>query len=123
MFELLTDGTVENLCEKFKAVGIPYGFGGIAKLGNGLLPAEKVIMEHYRLGSSRAILSRSFCDYSKIESIEEIDHIFKENMAILREYEKNVAVMTSESFERNYADVCTAVDEIVTRIVKANKNS
>lgn len=42
MFELLTDGTVESLCEKFKKRGIPYGFGGIAALGKGLLPSEKV---------------------------------------------------------------------------------
>ena len=56
MFELLSNGMVEMLCDKFKAASIPYGFGGIAKLGDGLLPAEKVIMEHYRLGSTRTIL-------------------------------------------------------------------
>ena len=64
MFELLTDGTVERLCRKFRARGIPYGFGGIAALGKGMLPAERVIREHYRLGSTRAILSRSFCNTS-----------------------------------------------------------
>ena len=37
MFELLADGTVEGLCRKFQSAGIPYGFGGIAKLGDGLL--------------------------------------------------------------------------------------
>ena len=73
MFELLANGTVEMLCEKIKAKGIPYGFGGIARLGTGDLPAEKVIMEHYRLGSTRAILSRSFCDVSKMTDINEID--------------------------------------------------
>ena len=62
MFELLANGTVEKLCEKIKLAGIPYGFGGIAKIGEGMLPAEKIIMEHYRLGSTRAILSRSFCN-------------------------------------------------------------
>ena len=73
MFELLANGTVEMLCEKIKAKGIPYGFGGIARLGTGDLPAEKVIMEHYRLGSTRAILSRSFCDVSKMTDINEIE--------------------------------------------------
>jgi citrate lyase beta subunit len=62
MFELLSNGTVEGLCMKMKNAGIKYGFGGIARIGEGLLPAERVIMEHYRLGSSRAILSRSFCN-------------------------------------------------------------
>lgn len=33
MFELLLDGTVEELCLKFRKGGIPYGFGGIASLG------------------------------------------------------------------------------------------
>ena len=59
MFELLTDGTVERLCLQFKQRGVPYGFGGIASLGKGLLPSEYVIREHYRLGSTCAILSRS----------------------------------------------------------------
>ena len=118
MFELLSDGTVERLCRKFKAVGIPYGFGGIAKLGDGLLPAEKVIVEHYRLGSTRAILSRSFCDNAKIESIEEIDRVFRENMEAMKKYEDAVAAMTQEDYERNQVDVCKTVEEVVAQIKK-----
>ena len=122
LFEPLADGTVEMLCRKCQAAGLPVGFGGIAKLGDGLLPAEKVIMEHYRLGSTRAILSRTFCDNAKIESVEEIDRVFRENMAALRKYEDAVAAMTKEDFERNQYDVCKAVDEIVSRIRKARGN-
>ena len=122
LFEPLANGTVEMLCRKCQAAGLPVGFGGIAKLGDGLLPAEKVIMEHYRLGSTRAILSRTFCDNAKIESVEEIDRVFRENMAALRKYEDAVAVMTKEDFARNQADVCKAVDEIVSRIKKARGN-
>lgn len=44
MFELLTDGTVEKLCNKFLQKRIPYGFGGIAALGKGKLPAEKLLL-------------------------------------------------------------------------------
>ena len=80
MFELLTNGVVESLCRKFKAKGIPYGFGGIARIGEGVLPAERIIMEHYRLGSSRAILSRSFCNSEEIKDIKTIESIFLENM-------------------------------------------
>lgn len=119
MFELLANGIVENLCEKFKAAGIPYGFGGIAKLGDGLLPAEMIIMEHYRLGSTRSILSRTFCDNARIDSMEEIDRVFRINMARLREYELAVAAMTQEEYKRNEADVCRTVDEVVAAIKKA----
>ena len=113
MFELLADGTVEGLCRKFQSAGIPYGFGGIAKLGDGLLPAEKVIMEHYRLGSTRAILSRTFCDNAKTDSIEEIDRVFQVNMAKLREFELSVSTMTQEDYQRNRADVRRTVNEVV----------
>lgn len=116
MFELLANGTVEELCEKFKKAGLPYGFGGIAKLGNGLVPAEKVIMEHYRLGSTRAILSRTFCDNAKMESIEEIDRVFRENMKTLREYEESMADMTEKGYAQNHKAVVKAVDEIVKKI-------
>ena len=121
MFELLADGTVEKLCQKFKDAGIPYGFGGIAKLGCGMLPAEKVILEHYRLGSTRAILSRSFCDCSKIENIADIEKVFSENMKSLRDYESSLSSVTQEDWAKNKAEVAKAVDEIVATIKHSRK--
>lgn len=123
MFELLSDGTVEKLCKKIKAAGIPYGFGGIAKLGYGLLSAEKVIMEHYRLGSTRAILSRCFCDCSKIDSIDEIESVFSQNMKSLREFETSLSNKTSEDFARNKADVAKVVGDIVAAIKRKRLES
>ena len=80
MFELLADGTVEKLCLKFKLKGLPYGFGGIAAIGTGTLRAEYILKEHYRLGSSCVILSRSFCDYEKIADMGEIEEIFNNGL-------------------------------------------
>lgn len=122
MFEPLANGTVEMLCNKFKQRGIPYGFGGIAKIGDGILPAERIIMEHYRLGSTRAILSRTFCDCSKIEDIDEIEMIFRENMAKLREFELSMANTTQEEYTRNKVVIAKTVDEIVDRINQARSN-
>lgn len=118
MFELLANGTVEMLCKKIRTKGIPYGFGGIAKLGDGLLPAEKIIMEHYRLGSTRAILSRTFCDNAVIESIEEIDRVFRLNMVKLRDFEKEVQKMGKQELLNNKEIVKSSVDEIVSVIKK-----
>lgn len=111
MFELLTDGTVEDLCYKFKKRKIPYGFGGIAALGQGLLPAEMVITEHYRLGSTSAILSRSFCNTSKISNIGVISATFVNGVREIRNYEKSVSIY-SEFFENNTANVIKAVNKI-----------
>ena len=112
MFELLTNGTVEMLCRKFAAKGIPYGFGGIAKIGDGAVPAERIILEHYRLGSTRAILSRTFCDNAKIDSIEEIERVFQINMKALRDYEQFAANATEDVFEQNRIELIKAVNEV-----------
>ena len=111
MFELLADGTVEGLCKKFKAKGIPYGFGGIAALGKGALPAEKVIAEHYRLGSTRAILSRSFCNSEKLP-LEEVRRIFDTDLKAFRAFEKSCK--TGEvDFEANEKEVKSAVQTVL----------
>ncbi len=117
MFELLSNGVVESLCRKLKARGIPYGFGGIAKVGSGMIPAEKIIAEHYRLGSTRAILSRSFCNADEIKDLSQIEKIFFENIKKLREYEAIVSHFTPEQFALNKQEV----EKDVFQIVKAQK--
>ena len=115
MFELLADGTVEDLCYKFKKRGIPYGFGGIAALGGGMLPAEKIITEHYRLGSDCVILSRSFCDTNRIEHMGVISSTFVNGIRKIREYEKEVA-FHRDFFENNIKDVKAGVANILRDI-------
>lgn len=120
MFELLSNGVVESLCRKFKAKDIPYGFGGIARIGEGMLPAEKIIMEHYRLGSTRAILSRSFCNTEGIKDIKAIESVFLENMNRFREYENSLAFTTEDEYIENAKAVRCCVAEIVG-IIKEKK--
>jgi len=115
MFELLANGTVESLCKKIAATGIPYGFGGIARIGEGTLPAEWIVKEHYRLGSTRAILSRSFCNAEKIKDLKKIEVIFAENMARLRDCERDYKSLSEEEFEENRKAVKRCVAEIVSK--------
>ena len=115
MFELLTNGTVERLCEKFKKKSIPYGFGGIASLGKGILPSEKVIAEHYRLGSTCAILSRSFCNTNVITDIDEVGRIFDVDLKAIRSWEKRCAEGLVD-FELNKKEIKEVVEQIVKGI-------
>lgn len=114
MFELLADGTVERLCLKFRLKGIPYGFGGIAAIGKGELPAEYIIKEHYRLGSTCAILSRSFCNAAKISDIEEIRSLFKNGVYAIREQEREC-----EEHARYFRENEHLVVDIVKNICKS----
>jgi 2-keto-3-deoxy-L-rhamnonate aldolase RhmA len=119
MFELLANGTVETLCNKFKTKGLPYGFGGIAKIGDGLLPAEKIILEHYRLGSTRAILSRTFCDTALFQDVDEIASVFELNMRKLRAFEEFALMQDEEPLLKNKAEVLLGVNAVVEKIRKA----
>lgn len=112
MFELLADGTVERLCDIIGAANIPYGFGGIARLNGGQLPGSHVVAEHYRLGSSMAILSRSFCDPT-LKRMEEIDNIFESGMRELRDYEDELMKKNGDFFVANRKMVCEEVEKIV----------
>lgn len=111
MFELLADGTVESICADIK--GKPYGFGGIARVGYGRLPAEYVIREHYRLGSSRAILSRSFCNADRIQNTDEIRKLFETEVVRIRQSEKLANKMSVVELEENRQIVINKVAKIV----------
>lgn len=115
MFELLSNGIVEEICKKCAAKQIPYGFGGVARIGEGMLPAEQIIMEHYRLGSTRAILSRSFCDANK-ESMETVQSVFSVNMQRLRAYEALLSKKNSDDYEKNKETVKECINRIVCSI-------
>lgn len=116
MFELLTDGTVERLCRIISECGLPYGFGGIARLGYGMLPSEYVIAEHYRLGSQAAILSRSFANVNKMSELDEIEGLFELETENIRKYEKALTVYTPEAFEKNRLETVRLVDQICRSI-------
>jgi 2-keto-3-deoxy-L-rhamnonate aldolase RhmA len=113
MFELLADGTVEMLCKRIREKDIPYGFGGIAQLGQGTLPAENILAEHYRLVSSMAILSRSFCNVNKIENIYEIKTLFKTGVNDIRNYENQLTNESINFFQFNREFVFNKVNEII----------
>ena len=112
MFELLANGTVEKLGRKIKDEEIPFGFGGIAKIGEGDLPAEKIITEHYRLGSSMAILSRSFCNVHKMDSLTEIENTFGEGVRDIRDFESNLLNQSEDYFLKNKNDTVEVINKI-----------
>lgn len=113
MFELICQDTVAKLCETFRAKGVKYGFGGIARVGFGMLPAEHVIAEHYHLGSTAAILSRGFCDANRVQDPAEIESIFIEGVRNIRLKEAEVAAYSEEQYEQNLAVIRDKVAAIV----------
>lgn len=113
MFELLSDGTVERLCRQIGEAGLPYGFGGVAKLGGGAVPAELVLAEHYRLGSSMAILARSFCNSGTRTDFDVLEREFDREMKSLRDYETFLAGQSKDWLAEQHKELVARVDDVV----------
>lgn len=122
MFEPLANGIVDEICCKLRAKKIPFGFGGIAKIGDGMLPSERIITEHYRLGSTIAILSRSFCNSVAIGDMNEVECVFEINMKRLRDFERTISNYSAEEFEANRIVTKKIVERTVERIKKERIN-
>lgn len=113
MFELLADGTVERICRHLHWCGKPYGFGGLASLGRGLVPAELILKEHYRLDSTGVILSRSFCNVDKFLELSAIKEIFYRGIREIRILEQEC-----EEHVRYFTDNQTKLSIAVQNVVK-----
>ena len=116
MFKPLADGKVDKIVEKFKAKKLPYGFGGIASLGRGALPSEKIIAEHYRLGSTCVILSRSFCNTGLIDNIDVINMTFKNGVKEIREFERYCKNQIDLFYKENRKSLKKIVEEICKQV-------
>lgn len=102
MMQLLSNGKIEEICNKIRPSGITFGFGGIGMIGSGLIPSpEEIINEHFRLGSTALILSRSFCNQEKITDLNELDAIFNKGVKAIRKQEQIALNMSEKELLQN----------------------
>lgn len=116
MFELLTDGTVHRIAKILRENNIKFGFGGIARIGYGMLPAEMILTEHYATGSQMAILSRSFCNANLADDPESIREDFIVGVRKIREKESEIESYSENDFAENYEKMIPIVAEIASKI-------
>lgn len=115
MFELLSDGLVEYIADKCNKAGIPFGFGGIARIGEGDLPSDYILGEHVRLGSTSVILSRTFKGVTGVDkNAHQINLI--EEVEKVRKRLDDISRWDKELYEENRIKVIDAVDRILDKI-------
>ena len=95
MFEPLLLGHVDRVADAAKAHGLRFGFGGIARLDEGMLAGRDVLAEHVRLGSSAVILSRTFTRAAS----DPAGGTFEQAVAELRGVERALHERTSQQTE------------------------
>jgi len=116
MFEFLSDGGVDRVADKLRRAGIAFGFGGMARIGKLVPPAEHILAEHFRVGSTGVILSRSFCHPSEATGNEEFAKLFTAQIAKIRKQEALLAKQTMELFNKNRLRVVKEVESVVMQI-------
>ena len=97
MFEPLLKGHVERVAAAARARGLRFGFGGIARMEEGVLPGHDVLAEHVRLGSRAVILSRSF----NRTNTHAGEKTFEEAIASLRSAELELGLRSPENIEKD----------------------
>ncbi|MDO8276620.1 MAG: aldolase/citrate lyase family protein [Burkholderiaceae bacterium] len=105
MFEPLAQGLIDRVAVAARRQGLPFGFGGIARLDEGALPGRDVLAEHVRLGSGAVILSRTF-------HRSDSPRAFEDEVAALRQAEAALALRTPAQQESDRLRVAAAVARI-----------
>jgi hypothetical protein len=105
MFEPLADGSVERVAGACRRQGLGFGFGGIARLDEGLLPGRDVLAEHLRLGSQRVILSRTF-------HRGDPGTVFEQEVAALRAAEAQLARRSPQQVQQDAQRIAAAIRRI-----------
>lgn len=113
MFEPLANGMLDRAAEQLREAGIPWGFGGLARVGEGMLPAELIVAEHVRLGSTRAILSRTFHRQATSLDVLQAEMDFSREVALLRKAHTAALAADAATIEANRSEVRRIVLGIV----------
>jgi hypothetical protein len=107
MFEPLALGMVDRVAAAARSNGVRFGFGGIARLADGLLPGRDVLAEHLRLRSGAVILSRTF-------HRSEDGGSFEDEVARLREAERELAQRTPAQVEDDARRIAASIQAIAS---------
>ena len=97
MFEPLLMGHVDRVAVAAKTRGLRFGFGGIARMDEGVLPGHDVLAEHLRLGSGAVILSRTF----NRADTHAGEKSFEQAVAALRTAELELGLRNPERVEKD----------------------
>lgn len=111
MFEPLAVGIVDQVAALTLRRGLRFGFGGMARLVEGLLAGRDVLAEHLRLGSQAVILSRTFHRTDN-------ETTFDEQIQALRDAETHLALRTPRQTEADQKFIAARILSIASGVAR-----
>lgn len=112
MFEPLATGIVDRVAAAAARRGLRFGFGGMARLNEGLLPGRDVLAEHLRLGSQAVILSRSFAFERTAADVS-----FEDELLALRKMEAELGHRTQVQVEADRVRIAASIQAIAAGLI------
>jgi hypothetical protein len=110
MFEPLAQGLLDLVAQGVNRSGLRFGFGGIARLEEGLLPGRDVLAEHLRLGSRAVILSRTF------HREGDTGNRFEQEVSALRGAERDLARRSPEEVQADARRIAARIKGVVASL-------
>ncbi len=109
MFVPLAEGLLDEPAAALCEAGIAFGIGGVARAGEGKVPPEFLLGEHVRLGSTAAILSRSFHRRAPSLDALRVDMDFPEEIGKLRRIYQRFSRLGPAAIAQNHRAFSSAV--------------
>lgn len=115
LFEVLAGGFLDQAARLCREAHVSFGIGGVARIGEGDLPAELILGEHERLGSQGVILSRAFTGRAQRASELPDDFDLRGEVMKVRECVSRLATRTEDQRTADHEKLVFKVQEIVAR--------
>ena len=111
MFEPLAGGQLDRIAAAVRGQGLRFGFGGIARLDEGMLPGVDVLAEHLRLGSNCVILSRTF-------HRSDSGTPFEDEVAALRAAERQLSKRSADQILADARRIAASIERIAADMIR-----
>lgn len=123
LFEPLALGLLDWMVEIIKSHKKPFGFGGIATIGSGELPAERILAEHIRLESSCVILSSRFCKDIDIENQDGREDRIRNSLQIMHKKWLELSKRNNLQVENDKKETAKIIQELAKKLYDSRKLS
>jgi len=117
MFEFLSERLMDQLAQKISEKRIPFGFGGVGRIGRLKPTGERILGEHSRLGSTGVILSRAFINLNAFDDLADFSASLRDGVNDVRECLQRFETASDDYFEENKRICAQEIREVATSMV------
>ncbi len=122
MFQPLAQGLLEDAAAAMREKGVRFGIGGVARAREGIVSPDYLLGEHVRLGSTGAILSRTFHRGAETLEALQAEMDFRAEIRKLQTIYAGFLGMGPAELEANRLETINRINDVV-RLIRQSGNA